>query len=218
MTCDQSGCPAGRVLVIAIGLLAGQMTYKWKMDIILIQCGYRGTAFVGIWLGTLPGIQGLFTAINGGAKSPTIFGTVTQAQFIWSLGRAGHLLLWAVLPIWRWAQPINYVAFWIVFLGILAGTIGLLIWHPGFRRISRLSPTGTATCARQPTASALTSRRWRRLVVAYPVRYHCLRRSLRLAQPRVVLGTLANLRKKATRCTWAAARCSWKCSWRCFHC
>jgi len=24
------------------------------------------------------------------------------------------------------------VAFWIVFLGILAGTIGLLIWHPGF--------------------------------------------------------------------------------------
>ena len=37
----------------------------------------------------------------------------------------------AVLPIWRWAQPINYVAFWIVTLGILAGVIGLLIWHPG---------------------------------------------------------------------------------------
>ncbi len=36
----------------------------------------------------------------------------------------------AVLPIWRWAQPINYVSFWIVFLGILAGTIGLIIWHP----------------------------------------------------------------------------------------
>jgi carbon starvation protein len=36
-----------------------------------------------------------------------------------------------VLPIWRWAQPINYVAFWIVFLGILGGIVGLLIWRPG---------------------------------------------------------------------------------------
>jgi carbon starvation protein len=36
-----------------------------------------------------------------------------------------------VLPIWRWAQPINYVSFWIVFLGILGGIVGLLIWRPG---------------------------------------------------------------------------------------
>jgi len=39
--------------------------------------------------------------------------------------------LGAVLPIWRWAQPINYVSFWIVFLGILGGVLGLLIWRPG---------------------------------------------------------------------------------------
>jgi carbon starvation protein len=39
--------------------------------------------------------------------------------------------LGAVLPIWRWAQPINYVAFWIVLVGIIGGVIGLLIWHPG---------------------------------------------------------------------------------------
>jgi carbon starvation protein len=124
--------PLGVLLVIAIGLLAGQMTYKWKMDIILISVVTVVLAFVGIWLGTLPGIQGLFTAINGGAKSPVIFGTVTQAQFIWSLVALVICYFGAVLPIWRWAQPINYVAFWIVFLGILAGTIGLLIWHPGF--------------------------------------------------------------------------------------
>ena len=39
--------------------------------------------------------------------------------------------LGSVLPIWRWAQPINYVAFWIVFMGILGGILGLLIWRPG---------------------------------------------------------------------------------------
>jgi carbon starvation protein len=124
--------PLGVLLVIAIGLLAGQMTYKWKMDIILISVTTVVLAFVGIWLGTLQPVKELFTAISGGAKPPVIFGTVTQAQFIWSLVALVICYFGAVLPIWRWAQPINYVAFWIVFLGILAGTIGLLIWHPGF--------------------------------------------------------------------------------------
>jgi carbon starvation protein len=39
--------------------------------------------------------------------------------------------LGAVLPIWSFAQPVNYVSFWIVSLGMVGGVIGLLIWHPG---------------------------------------------------------------------------------------
>jgi carbon starvation protein len=124
--------PLGVLLVIGIGLLAGQMTYKWKMDIIITSIVAVVLAFIGIWLGTLPGIQAIFTAISGGAKSPVLFGSVTQSQFIWSLVTLIICYFGAVLPIWRWAQPINYTAFWIVFLGILAGTIGLLVWHPAF--------------------------------------------------------------------------------------
>jgi len=124
--------PLGVLFVIGVGLLAGQMTYKWKMDIILTSVLTVVLAFIGIWLGTLPGVKSLFLAINGGEKSPLIFGSVTQAQFIWSLIVLVICYFGAVLPIWRWAQPINYVAFWIVFLGILAGTVGLLVWHPAF--------------------------------------------------------------------------------------
>lgn len=124
--------PLGVLLVIAVGLLAGQMTYKWKMDIILTSAITVVLAFVGIWLSTLSPIKNIFQAINGGEKSPVLFSTVTQAQFIWSLVVLIICYFGAILPIWRWAQPINYVAFWIVFLGILAGTIGLLVWHPGF--------------------------------------------------------------------------------------
>lgn len=124
--------PLGVLLVIGVGLLAGQMTYKWKMDIILTSVVTVVLAFLGIWLGTLPGVKSLFLAINGGEKSPVVFGSVTQAQFIWSLVVLVICYFGAVLPIWRWAQPINYVAFWIVFLGIVAGTIGLLVWHPSF--------------------------------------------------------------------------------------
>jgi len=124
--------PLGVLLVIGVGLLAGQMTYKWKMDIIMTSIVTVVLAFVGIWLGTLPGVKNLFLAINGGAESPVLFGSVTQAQFIWSLVVLVICYFGAILPIWRWAQPINYVAFWIVFLGILGGTIGLLVWHPAF--------------------------------------------------------------------------------------
>lgn len=123
--------PIGVLLVILIGLLAGQMTYKWKMDIILTSLVTVVLAFIGIWIGTLSGVQSVLTAING-SPDTTVFGSVTWAQFFWSLVVLVICYFGAVLPIWRWAQPINYVAFWIVFLGILGGTIGLLIWHPAF--------------------------------------------------------------------------------------
>jgi carbon starvation protein len=125
--------PLGVILVIAIGLLAGQMTYKWKMDIILTSVLTVVLAFVGIWLSTLPAVRELFQRIYGtygGATSPTLFLAVTQARFIGTLMVVVICYFGAVLPIWRWAQPINYVAFWIVFLGILGGIVGLLIWRP----------------------------------------------------------------------------------------
>jgi carbon starvation protein len=125
--------PLGVFLVMLLGILAGQMTYRWKQDIILTSVITVVGAFIGIWLGTLGPVQSLFSAISnlGQAQSPVLFGNITWAQFLWSLVTLVLCYFGAVLPIWRWAQPINYVAFWIVFLGILGGTIGLIIWAPG---------------------------------------------------------------------------------------
>lgn len=122
--------PLGVLLVIGVGLLAGQMTYRWKIDILITSIVTVVLAFIGIWLGTLPGVQNFFSAISGGAESPVIFGSVTWSKMLWSLVTLVICYFGAVLPIWRWAQPINYVSFWIVFLGIIGGTIGLIIWHP----------------------------------------------------------------------------------------
>jgi carbon starvation protein len=124
--------PLGVILVMLFGILAGQMTYKWKRDIILTTVITVVGSFVGIWLSSQVFVQNIFVAIGnlGQAESPVLWGTTTFAQFFWSLVVLLLCYFGAVLPIWRWAQPINYVAFWIVFLGILAGTIGLLIWHP----------------------------------------------------------------------------------------
>jgi len=125
--------PLGAIIVILVGLLAGQMTYKWKQDIILTSVVTVVLSFLGIWVGTQPFAQNIFAAIlgvAGGKASPVLFLQVTQAKFVGSLLVVIICYFGAVLPIWRWAQPINYVSFWIVFLGILGGIVGLLIWRP----------------------------------------------------------------------------------------
>jgi carbon starvation protein len=130
--------PLGVIIVILVGILAGQMTYRWKQDIILTTVVTVVLAFFGIWLGTQGFAKDLFNAILGtpigadgkAAASPVLFMAVTQARFVGSLLVVIFCYLGAILPIWRWAQPINYVAFWIVLLGIAGGVLGLLIWHP----------------------------------------------------------------------------------------
>jgi carbon starvation protein len=131
--------PLGVIIVILVGVLAGQMTYKWKMDIILTSVITVVLSFIGIYLSTLGPVKDFFTSVfsytlaSDGKTlvSPTLFLTVTQAKLIGSLLMVVICYFGAVLPIWRWAQPINYVSFWIVSLGILGGVVGLLIWHPG---------------------------------------------------------------------------------------
>jgi carbon starvation protein len=126
--------PLGVLIVILVGILAGQMTYKWKQDIILTSVITVVLAFIGIWLGTQQFAKDIFAALYGtvgGAKSPVWFLEVTQARFFGSLLVVIICYFGAVLPIWRWAQPINYVSFWIVLLGVVGGLVGLLLWNPG---------------------------------------------------------------------------------------
>ena len=115
--------PVGVLLVMVFGLLAGQMTYKWKQDIILTTVVTVVGSLIGIWIGTLAPVSGVMASLNAALGD--------SKNFFWSLIVLILCYFGGVLPIWRWAQPINYVAFWIVLLGILAGTLGLVIWHPG---------------------------------------------------------------------------------------
>jgi carbon starvation protein len=123
--------PFGMIAVTLAGILAGQMTYKWRKDIVLTTVVTVAISFVGIWLSTQPAISNIFSALFGGAKSPVLFLTVTQAQFFGTLLVLLFCYLGSVLPIWSWAQPVNYVSFWIIALGMVGGVLGMLIWHPG---------------------------------------------------------------------------------------
>jgi carbon starvation protein len=123
--------PFGMIAVVLMGVLAGQMTYKWKQDIVLTTVVTVVLTFVGIWISTLPFMSNIFAAIYGLPDSPTILLGNTQAQVLGTLLMIIFCYLGAVLPIWSFAQPVNYVSFWIVALGMIGGVLGLLIWRPG---------------------------------------------------------------------------------------
>ncbi len=112
--------PLGVLGVILMGLLAGQMTYKMKQDILITTIITVVVAFIGIWLSTLPGVTGFFENLNASLGD--------NKKYFWSIIFAVICYLGAVLPIWRWAQPTNYVSFWVVGLGMVGGVIGMVVW------------------------------------------------------------------------------------------
>ncbi len=140
-----SKVPFGMIAVVLMGMLAGQMTYKWRRDIILTTIVTVVISFFGIWLSTQPGVAAFFTGLYGGQKSPVLFLGNTQAQVIGTLLVIAFCYLGSVLPIWSYAQPINYVSFWIVGLGMLGGLIGLLIWRPGMGDFPAVTTFTTAS-------------------------------------------------------------------------
>jgi len=123
--------PFGMIAVVLMGVLAGQMTYKWKKDIVLTTVVTVVLTFVGIWISTLDFMSNIFAGLYGLPDSPTILLGNTQAQVLGTLLVIIFCYLGSVLPIWSFAQPVNYISFWIVSLGMVGGVIGLLIWRPG---------------------------------------------------------------------------------------
>jgi carbon starvation protein len=112
--------PMAWLLLTIGGILAGQMIYRWKKDIILTTVVCVIITLLGIYLGTV-------------APSNSILGdALASDKYVWGIVALIFCYFAAVLPIWRFALPINYVASYIVFLGLLFGIIGVFVLHPNF--------------------------------------------------------------------------------------
>ncbi|MEN6441815.1 MAG: carbon starvation CstA family protein [Syntrophobacter sp.] len=112
--------PMAWLFLTIAGVLAGQMIYRWRKDIILTTVVTVIIALLGIYLGRLwPSDLVLGESLSG-------------SRILWTVAALVFCYFAAVLPIWRFALPINYVASYIVFLGLLCGIIGILILRPDF--------------------------------------------------------------------------------------
>ncbi|MBI2115356.1 MAG: carbon starvation protein A [candidate division NC10 bacterium] len=128
--------PFGFIILTLAGVLAGQMTYKWRKDLLMTTVVTVAIAIVGIWLGTTEPFRAIVDAINGGKDSfvlyATPYGPMKWSVWFWGIVALGFCYLGSVLPIWRFAQPVNYVSFWLVLMGIVGSIVGIFIRMPGF--------------------------------------------------------------------------------------
>ncbi|MGE5840838.1 MAG: carbon starvation protein A [Deltaproteobacteria bacterium] len=110
--------PMAWLLLTVAGILAGQMIYKWRKDIILTTVVCVLIALAGIGIGTA-------------WPSDKIIGTnLANSRLVWAIAAFVFCYFAAVMPIWKFALPINYVASYIVFLGLFFGIIGVFVLHP----------------------------------------------------------------------------------------
>jgi carbon starvation protein len=168
--------PFGIIALAVMGLLAGQMMYRWKMDLIAVTAIVVAVTLAAMALGPMGQhkddkgklVQGpvggavvkLNNAVDSlGGKQPIV--SVADPTFsdprIPAPGADGkrpataaydpatglvrtlpNYLLWTVflfvfsylganLPIWRFAQPVNYIGFWVMLITIVLSAVGGLV-------------------------------------------------------------------------------------------
>lgn len=140
--------PLGIIGLALLGLLAGQMLYRMKADLILVTLvTVGGTLLLVLLSGWNPKgpIASAFASFNSALNSlvppkgvvttvldPTRPAAaqnvpITVSFLFWLLFMFGFCYLGAILPIWRYTQPVNYIGFWITALTIFFGALGALL-------------------------------------------------------------------------------------------
>ncbi|MFB3812638.1 MAG: carbon starvation protein A [Terriglobales bacterium] len=177
--------PFGIIMLAVMGLLAGQMLYRWKMGLGLVTLlavvitlgsmalgalgmkptkgetpqGKPATALVfagpinsiiegvGNGINRITGQDALYTVTDPTKSDPRLAATVLNAEgkvvpkyldsggaikmlpsfVFWCLFVFAFSYLGTVLPIWRFAQPVNYIGFWVTFLTIALSAVGAIV-------------------------------------------------------------------------------------------
>jgi len=130
----------GIILLVFMGLLLGQMLYRWRMGLVAATVVTVGITLLGILAGPLTegafkGLNAAFNDMTAGAPLVTYFdptlanfkgaeAKIMPSLLFWALAICIFCYAGSVLPIWRMAQPVVYVGFWITALAMLLGLLG----------------------------------------------------------------------------------------------
>ncbi|MBU0989314.1 MAG: carbon starvation protein A [Proteobacteria bacterium] len=101
--------PLPLLVIIGVAFLVGHMIYKAKTNIIVTTVIAIVLIFFSIWLGTVLNMSFSYNTI---LVCVLIFGYFSS-----------------ILPVWRFIQPYNYASVYVVYFGIIAGVIGIIIGH-----------------------------------------------------------------------------------------
>lgn len=137
--------PLGIIALAGFGIAAGQMLYRLKWDLIVVTLVTVGGTILAIVLNAeasgpvATAIKGFNDTLNALAPhgithvlDPTRpvgrQNVAIMPSFVfWLLFLYGFCYLGATLPIWRYAQPVNYIGFWLTALTIVLGGLGAVL-------------------------------------------------------------------------------------------
>jgi carbon starvation protein len=169
--------PFGIIMLGIMGFLAGQMLYKWKMDLIVVTGIVVVVTLLAMMFGPFRAVSaegkldftqgpissvilGFNNAVNkisgdnavmvvtdptnadpripapaadGTRASTAVYDADTgeiktmPAYLFWALFLLVFSYLASTLPIWRFAQPVNYIGFWVTLLTIGFSAIGAVL-------------------------------------------------------------------------------------------
>jgi carbon starvation protein len=126
-----------------MGLLLGQMLYRWRIGLISATVITVGITLIAILTGHAS--EGIFKALNDGLNGltggaplvtyfdPTLAGfkgaeaKIMPSLLFWAVAISIFCYAGSILPIWRMAQPVVYVGFWITALAMLLGLGGAAV-------------------------------------------------------------------------------------------
>ncbi|MGB9684187.1 MAG: carbon starvation protein A [Candidatus Bathyarchaeales archaeon] len=129
--------PIPVLIVTIVGMLAGYMTYKLKVNIAYTTIIAVIIMFLGIWVGIVQPVT---------VPLPTT-GPFPNAKDFWMFITLFFCFLGAVLPIWVFIQPINYLSFYLVYAGIIGIIIGAFVGAPNFSQAATTTFWTTGTWA-----------------------------------------------------------------------
>lgn len=127
--------PISILFLVLAGFLAGLMIYRWRINLILTTLISLLVATLGFWVSSIPKIQNIAASMNvlildqGTLNLQSSFssGDISWHAMIWMMILFSICYLGAILPIWQFSVPFNYVSSWIVIIGIGLAVIGLLL-------------------------------------------------------------------------------------------
>jgi carbon starvation protein len=109
-----------RIVVPAFGLIPLAMAFGWAIN----------RAGAPLWAATIGAIAGLVALFFAGIAVPiSLPFEPATARLVWIVALMAYGALAAVLPVWMLLQPRDYVAYWILAFGMVAGFAGLFVTH-----------------------------------------------------------------------------------------
>ena len=110
--------PIPVLVVTLVGVISGYMVYKFKVNIVYTTVFAIIVMAIGIWLGM---------------AFPLSVPKELSLDF-WMFWTLLFCFVGAVLPIWVFIQPINYMSFYLVYAAVIGIIVGIFAGYPNYSR------------------------------------------------------------------------------------